>query len=67
MTVLLTAGAAWTLLAAPVALLVGRGIRLADERQAAARATTFPGYVLRDEAVVPVVTDDGFTRTATPA
>jgi hypothetical protein len=50
MTALLIVGAAWTLLAVPAALLIGRGIRLADHRDAVATLTTIPDYVLRADA-----------------
>jgi hypothetical protein len=49
MPLLLLIALAWVALALPVALLVGRGLRMADQREEAARlAPTLPNVVQCD-------------------
>jgi hypothetical protein len=54
MSLVITAGLGWALLALPVALLVGRGIRLADDTAAAPFRTDDVEQFLREQASAPL-------------
>jgi hypothetical protein len=47
---MLIAGSAWALLTAPLALLVGRSIRLADQRESTHACPAVPDFVPDDWA-----------------
>lgn len=55
MTVLITAASAWVLLALPAGILLGRGIRQADERAEAPFSTAGVEQYLREQASAPLV------------
>lgn len=54
MTFVITAGLAWVLTVLPVAVLLGRGIRLADEAVEAPFRTDAIEQFLREQASVPL-------------
>lgn len=54
MAVVIALASAWTLLALPVAVLLGRGIRAADEAADAPFRTDGVERYLRDQAAAPL-------------
>lgn len=53
MALMITAASAWVVLAFPAAVLVGRGIRRADEHAAAPFSTAGVERYLREQAAAP--------------
>ncbi|WP_170977734.1 hypothetical protein [Blastococcus sp. CCUG 61487] len=54
MAIVITAGTVWALLAAPLAVVIGRSIRLADETAQAPLVADDVERYLRDQASAPL-------------
>jgi hypothetical protein len=54
MTLVITAATAWVLLALPVGVLLGRGVRMADEHAEAPFSTAGVENYLREQASAPL-------------